>query len=201
MAIPLEKADAEILIIAGEDDHNWDSVRCWTSCFLITFIYIFVEPSTDRCLAFSHWCLCSAMRRWQRLGVQKEQKNDFRLRLLCRSWDWMKSMRSHTTQFQTMPDLGHLVDLPFTPVATSIRCPRFNTNNFLSIEYQWLMKTFSTKYNSFMNTKTSKPFSLEPQSTNSQGTQFSHGVRLRCTWEEATTGQRQVGGKHSIFHR
>ena len=100
-----------------------------------------------------------------------------------------------------MPDLGHLVDLPFTPVATSIRCPRFNTNNSLSIEYQWLLKTFSTKYNSFMNTKTSKPFSLEPQSTNSQGTQFSHGVRLRCTWEEATTGQRQVGGKYSIFHR
>ena len=28
MAIPLEKADADILIIAGEDDHNWDSVRC-----------------------------------------------------------------------------------------------------------------------------------------------------------------------------
>ena len=99
-----------------------------------------------------------------------------------------------------MPDLGHLVDLPFTPVATSIRCPRFNTNNSLSIEYQWLLKTFSTKYNSFMNTKTSKPFSLEPQSTNSQGTQFSHGVRLRCTWEEATTGQRQVGGRHSVFH-
>ena len=100
-----------------------------------------------------------------------------------------------------MPDLGHLVDLPFTPVATSIRCPRFNTNNSLSIEYQWLLKTFSTKYNSFMNTKTSKPFSLEPQSTNSQGTQFSHGVRLRCTWEEATTGQRQVGGKYSVFRR
>ena len=26
-AIPLEKAEAEILMIAGEDDHNWDSVR------------------------------------------------------------------------------------------------------------------------------------------------------------------------------
>ena len=101
-----------------------------------------------------------------------------------------------------MPDLGHLVDLPFTPVATSIRCPRFNTNNSLSIEYQWLLKTFSTKHNSFMNTKTSTPFSLEPQWTiPNPGTQFSHGVRLRCTWEEATTGQRQVGGKYSVFRR
>ena len=26
-AIPLEKASAELLMIAGEDDHNWDSVR------------------------------------------------------------------------------------------------------------------------------------------------------------------------------
>ena len=26
-AIPLEKAQAELLMIAGEDDHNWDSVR------------------------------------------------------------------------------------------------------------------------------------------------------------------------------
>ena len=26
-AIPLEKAEADILMIAGEDDHNWDSVR------------------------------------------------------------------------------------------------------------------------------------------------------------------------------
>ena len=25
-AIPLEKASAELLMIAGEDDHNWDSV-------------------------------------------------------------------------------------------------------------------------------------------------------------------------------
>ena len=35
---------------------------------------------------------------------------------------------------------------------------------------------------------------------NPQGTQFSHGVLLRCTWVEATTGQRQVGGKYSVFH-
>ena len=40
----------------------------------------------------------------------------------------------HTSQFQTLPDLGHLVDLPFTPVATSIRCPRINRINILSIE-------------------------------------------------------------------
>ena len=26
-AIPLEKASAELLMIAGEDDHSWDSVR------------------------------------------------------------------------------------------------------------------------------------------------------------------------------
>ena len=35
---------------------------------------------------------------------------------------------------------------------------------------------------------------------NPQGTQFSHGVLQRCTWEEAKTGQRQVGGKYSVFH-
>ena len=26
-AIPLEKAQAELLMIAGEDDHNWESAR------------------------------------------------------------------------------------------------------------------------------------------------------------------------------
>ena len=53
-----------------------------------------------------------------------------------------------------------------------------------------------------MNTKTSKPFPWNHNvQSPTQGTQFSHGVHLRCTWVEAKTGQRQVGGKYSVFHR
>ena len=28
LVIPVEKAQAEVLMIAGEEDRNWDSVRC-----------------------------------------------------------------------------------------------------------------------------------------------------------------------------
>ena len=45
-AIPLEKAQAELLMIAGEDDHNWDSVRWlqWFDLSLVAF-ELFMEFS------------------------------------------------------------------------------------------------------------------------------------------------------------
>merc|ERR1712130_179169 len=66
--IPLEKAQAELLIIAGEDDHNWESVR-------------YAQMAEKRC--------------------SQAGKKDIRI--------------------ETLPYLGHTVELPFTPTTTSIR--------------------------------------------------------------------------------
>jgi len=69
-AIPVERAQAELLMIAGEDDWNSDSVR-------------YAQMAADRC---------------------------------------SQARRSHL-RIETLPDLGHIVELPFAPVPTALRHP------------------------------------------------------------------------------
>ena len=53
-AIPLEKASAELLMIAGEDDHSWDSVRWfpWLSLLLVAFELGHISLPHELCMGF-----------------------------------------------------------------------------------------------------------------------------------------------------
>jgi len=65
--LPVEKAEAEIVMVAGDEDHNWDSVR-------------YAQQALEQCLTAG---------------------------------------RDHLS-IQIVPGLGHLVDIPYTPVCDAI---------------------------------------------------------------------------------